>query len=359
LIAPLGIPTMRGLVAEHCCASNFRRHKCISIKTIVIIFFVVVTSVWLYRIYRYFSDSDYKNATVQKTIAITESQTATYRKIFTYSLYTLAIFVAAFCVTAVIFIRWRKIRVFISYNLENEEVARSLCERLNKHPVEVLFLPYSELGHDTIIEQVQGMIKKSDAVIAIPGNRDTQNFTDAEIFAASALQKPIIILVLEQEQRLPNTAYTGYPHFRWSAEVANQKFNPIRYFLAVTFRHFRTFPSIIRRGFNFLSSFAFTVLIIAIVMRGLLDLLEIFSWEMHLGLMPYFLAIVLSMLIIALFLAFIFLMIGQHRLAVVARQSQIGGNLTYEQLYEIFYNDGHAGHALLNQLVKESLKKRY
>lgn len=319
---------------------------------------VIVAIIGLYRSIQYFSDKDYEKKFDEKIESIYESQTDTYKTIFKYSIFTLLVFAGTFVIIAVTFTRWRKIRVFLSYNIENEEIAQKIKKAINNYPIEAYYLPYSNLNHNEIIQKVTQMIKKSHAVIAIPGNRTESNFTDAEIMTASTLKKPIIMLVLNEEQKLPNTAYTGYPHFRYSYNNVSLR-DPISYFLMNTFRHFNILGSIINRGLIFLRDFSWIILGIAIILAYCIEILGVFGTFISLKLFPYYLGIMVVIIFIGLFSYLIFMILQQYRLARIANQSQQTGDLTYDELYSIFKYDKSRGNDVLNSLVKESLKKRH
>lgn len=328
-------------------------------KFVFYIFLIISIIVGVYRCSKYFNDDEYREDFSKKTESIYKSKVTTYKNIFKYVEYTFLVFLGTFVFITISFTRWKKIRVFISYNVENEKCAERIKNIINRYSIKADYLPYSNLDHNEIISKVSKMIKKSDAVVTIPGNRSESNFTDAEILAASTLQKTIVILVLNEKQRLPNTAYTGYPHFYYSSNSSMLSFNPLSYFLMVTFRHVKTIRAIVSRGIDFLKHSLIISGAILIVLMIILEVLKIFSAFISLKLSTYFFGIILFFLLTILFLYLIILISQQYKLTKIVNQSQISGDLTYNQLYSIFKNDKLRGNAVLNSLVKEALKKRY
>ncbi|MEP4534093.1 MAG: TIR domain-containing protein [Cyclobacteriaceae bacterium] len=322
------------------------------------IFLFVSMVVGIYRTVRYFVDDDYNEETTIRSEEAFSNTTSTFSTIFQYSLYGLAAAGSLAILMALIFTRWRPIRVFISYNFENEDFAKEIQEAIDGFPIKAYYLPYSDMEHNEVIQKISKMMKKSDAVVTIPGNRSESNFTDAEIMTASTLGKPIVILMLDEEQRLPNTAYTGYPHLRYSMDLINQINNPLRYFLTVTFRHFKSIWAIMRRGFLMLRNVLIGCAVIAFLLSILMSVLKVFNPLLPIMIMPYVLGIILAIALIGVFVFLIQMIIEQYRLARIARQNQISGDLTYDQLHAIFKNDQVGGSLVLNSLVKGYLQRR-
>lgn len=318
---------------------------------VLFILFVVAIILGVRRCSKYRNDEQYKTEFIKKAETTTKSSIATFKKVLRYATYPLILFAASFVIILVIFTRWSKIKIFISYNVENEDVALEMHKYFNRSQFKASYLPYSDLSHDEIIFKVTKMIEKSHAVIAVPGNRESVNFTDSEIMAATVLKRPIIMYVLNQEQRLPNTAYTGYPHF--------DHFLAIDYFLSITFRHYKTLDSVILRGWSFLKNILLIVLVVLVLASVLFSIVKIFAPTLPFLLMPYVLGIILIVILIGLFLYLIFTIFEQHRLTKIVKQSQLTGSLTYDELNEIFENDSKRGAVIVNGLVKDSLKKRY
>ena len=118
----------------------------------------------------------------------------------------------------------RRFVVFVSYHHERVDelhVMRSAIERAGLH---VLSVPYrTDADHDLLIDQIQSLVQGSDAVVCLPGNRNS--FLDAEVFAAAYDRKVLLFLVDFPDGSLPNTAQKSYPVLRrrlsaWSCHAA-------------------------------------------------------------------------------------------------------------------------------------------
>lgn len=122
----------------------------------------------------------------------------------------------------------RKSTVFISFQHLRESFAETVDASLNKNSFKVSRVPYEPLArHQDIVTTIGCAIRKTDAVVCIPGSTDT--FVDSEIFLAQGVYKPIIFL-LGRKGTLPNTADKRYPVFHLEA-LQNAKFQPLNTFL--------------------------------------------------------------------------------------------------------------------------------
>ena len=106
-----------------------------------------------------------------------------------------------------------KVAVFVSYFHKNAVIAKEVAEALSCRQIRVLHIPFDDYDYDEVISSVRKKVQSCDVVVSVPG--PDRSFVDAEVFAASALRKPIIFIRADQS-RLPDTAYTGYPVLNWS-----------------------------------------------------------------------------------------------------------------------------------------------
>ena len=116
---------------------------------------------------------------------------------------------------------WRRVRVFISFQHDREHQAREVENRLRAEGFQVLRLPFESIAdHTALLTRVRHLLRHCDAVVCLPGAR--ASFVEAEILAASAMNKLIIFVVEADSSRLPNTALYGYPVFRLQKLVVRQ-----------------------------------------------------------------------------------------------------------------------------------------
>jgi hypothetical protein len=107
--------------------------------------------------------------------------------------------------------RWTSIQVLIVYEHKHKDLVALLGKDLSTQKIMPFFIPFVPMEHDVLIENVRRAIKKCTAVIVLPGSQ--KSFVDAEILAASALEKPIIHLKVTDDQKTPDTSFKGYPVF--------------------------------------------------------------------------------------------------------------------------------------------------
>jgi len=112
---------------------------------------------------------------------------------------------------AIIFYKWGKPTIFISYNNENlSEVKQIVSSNLNK-AFTFKYIPFSETDPNDLIARVQKLLKSADIVFVLPSERQQSNFTDAEVLTALQTNKMVFLISLPKQQHLPNTAYSFLP----------------------------------------------------------------------------------------------------------------------------------------------------
>jgi len=140
----------------------------------------------------------------------------------------IVILVAVVCAFQALFGKWRKLRIFISYEHRYKTFVPLLQEELNDRWIQPSFLPFGPADHDTLIEKVRHSIKLSDMLLVLPGSE--RSFVDAEVLAASTLEKPIIILKVTDDQRTPDTGFKGYPIFDVH-QLKKHQYQPLKRFV--------------------------------------------------------------------------------------------------------------------------------
>jgi hypothetical protein len=146
---------------------------------------------------------------------------------FETSRFSVAVLVALAAFAAIISLasaRWTTIRVFVAYQRDVSEMAVALAAALRKYGISAMTcsLP-PNTPHDEVVGAVRQGILHSDTVVVLPGVR--QSFVDAEILAASILNKPVLI-ICERGGRLPDTAYRGYPRLSYEC-ISQREFRPL------------------------------------------------------------------------------------------------------------------------------------
>jgi len=115
-------------------------------------------------------------------------------------------------VLLLLFKQWRRIRVFITFQHDQEIKVRIMQDKLRAQKVNCEFIPFNpEAQHDIVLRQVTSRIQWADLVITVPGTEGS--FVDSEILSAATLRKPLLILSGTHINRTINTAYEGYPRF--------------------------------------------------------------------------------------------------------------------------------------------------
>jgi hypothetical protein len=146
--------------------------------------------------------------------------------------------VIAFFILRIIFSRWGAPRIFISYKHLYESNARELKKAFEAANFRVEFLEFeAEAKHDQVIHQVQQKIRRSNGVVVIP-DAQKSSFVDAEIMAATALRKPVVILRHTDQQKLPDTAYSGFPVFNLD-QLITLKYEPLFQYYLYACNHIR------------------------------------------------------------------------------------------------------------------------
>ncbi len=107
--------------------------------------------------------------------------------------------------------RWRRARIFVSYQHSFEDVASAIAERLKTRGLNPTKLPFVENPeHDSLLDTIRERITRSDLIVCIPGERPS--FVENEVSMAFAMQKPMIFVSTNDYLgRIPNTAKRGYP----------------------------------------------------------------------------------------------------------------------------------------------------
>jgi hypothetical protein len=125
----------------------------------------------------------------------------------------LLIFLQAGCHLAISGFKGGRARIFISYEHNQESIARDLATSMLRASVTATVLPFvRNPDHDDLLDEIKTAISRSDVVVCLPGGHPS--FVENEVSMAFALNKPLLfVLRADHHARLPNTAKKGYPLF--------------------------------------------------------------------------------------------------------------------------------------------------
>ena len=255
--------------------------------------------------------------------------------------------------------RWTLV-VFVTFHHGRKAWLDKIVQCLETSRIQVLYLRFEPREHDSVLQEVARNLRQCDLVISIPG--DEKSFVDAEILAATSLQKPVIFIKDPTLQDLPDTALSGYPVF--SAECLEQRqWVPLVRFCQYAGRHWReTYRAIQRTAVECQETFAWISagLFVPLFLGDLLE--PIFIWffgagrvarvEMYLKDLP------LAVLFLVIALVRIILTISRQKSALRAvRQTLLSGDLTFPIL-EASLGTLKADRAVVDCLLKQPLQPR-
>jgi uncharacterized protein len=135
--------------------------------------------------------------------------TGAYGRGVMYSIAIILLIISAYLIMNIG--RWRRARIFVSYQHMFEDVALAIAEKLKARQINPIKLPFLDNPeHNALIDTVRERISRSDLVVCIPGEKPS--FVENEVAMAFALQKPMIFVSTNDYlSRIPNTAKRGYP----------------------------------------------------------------------------------------------------------------------------------------------------
>lgn len=249
---------------------------------------------------------------------------------------------------------WRKhrtVRVFISYQAGLQDKAQQVEALLKQHKLKVNIVPFDEQArHDEVLERVRTQLKGADAMVVIP-HHEHPSFVNAEIWGAVILGLPVVFLKYQQEQRLPDTGFSGFPVFRYD-KVVREKGKPLADYFFFACHHRRDYRHVF---FNHLSDFWQSLREVASETAGALSLgsLLLFAaafaaawYNVNIPRANAILYFAMAILLIAsagwMFLVLLGIclnFVNVRKKADIARQRVVTGEATFESLQELL-----AGH---------------
>lgn len=268
--------------------------------------------------------------------------------------------VALFVGIQTLFSRWRRIRVFISYQHGNKALVDELTNTLDSSLLEVKFVPFEPADHDRLIATVGNGIRNADFIVVLPGHE--QSFVDGEILAAYVLRRPIVFLHHDANQTTPNTALRGYPVFKLS-ELRRNGFRSLARFITHIANSWRDkMRNFSRVSAGFGARFARVAFIyicgVGIIIDSIGDILIVIDIQLasRFGLFVWWAIAAVASLI--LHYSYVTIVVERFRAMRVARQTIPTGDLSFEILSRGL-DHTEEDRLILSSLEKEPLKLRH
>ena len=189
---------------------------------------------------------------------------------------SVAVLLAAVLVPPLLARVWRpRVRVFVSFHRSRERDAQTLQLAMEAAGITVLRMPYSaDATHQEVVGTPIEGIRACHLFVGLPGPR--ASFVDHEVYAATALEKPMAFVVSERAGRLPDSADKRYPVFRLEALRAQGHAQMVQ-FLRHVASDFRSTVLVVRDA---LRHPAVSVPMVWLVMVGVLAVLGLFGFSL-------------------------------------------------------------------------------
>jgi hypothetical protein len=225
--------------------------------------------------------------------------------------------------------RWRRIRVFISFQHEREKEATEAAKALSQHSIKPFLLAFEKREHDAVLKTVRRELKTCDILVAFPGPE--QSFVDGEILTVSTQGKPVLI-IRHESRTLPATAFRGYPVFH-PEKLSSAHYTPLARFILYVSGHWRDALHNTHRAmagsWKALAAMGAVAILFPIVATMVLNILSVFNSRIAIH-MQVWLGIFVSGVatLIISFSAALF-QFSKFRAMRVARQKALTPGLTY------------------------------
>lgn len=162
-------------------------------------------------------DADAQRAVGQTWLAV--SQAVQPHRVMSVGLVaaSVAVVLAAVLLPPVVALLVRpRARVFISFHHGREADAQALQQAMEHAGIATSRMPYSaDARHQEVVGTPIDGIRRCHLFVCLPGT--AASFVDHEVYAATAVEKPIAFVVSEQSGTLPDSADKRYPVFRLEA----------------------------------------------------------------------------------------------------------------------------------------------
>lgn len=285
----------------------------------------------------------------------------TQLKIGALGLGAFAALVTAFLLLQLSLSRWRRIRIFVSYQHTHLPLAEAAVAALLRLGLEPTYVPYRTTAeHDGVIAEARDKLRRSDAMIVFPGL--DKSFVDAEVLSATSLCKVVMLVKIGDADTLPDTALRGYPVFELRALQCTD-FRPIKGYLDFVCNSWRgTLETFVRAAQEFLAQFfTFCGLYIvvgrivqdaanALIFMGRADLAGTAGGLWYVGLA--------AVSVVILTYTYLGAVTGRLRSSRIARQSIVTGHFTYRELSKAL-GRRRADQDILAAMQKEALAARH
>lgn len=142
--------------------------------------------------------------------------------------------------------KWRNPEVFISYKntetgskTDTTSIALAIKQALEQNRFTVHFFNYDKSAkHDLVNNEIQQLLRKSDAMVVIPDPYHP-SYVDTEIQCAAYAEKPVFLIRHVKDQKLPNTANSGHLVLSWN-QLKQQHCQPLVYLLQYVHKNWHT-----------------------------------------------------------------------------------------------------------------------
>lgn len=293
-------------------------------------------------------------------------ETTTVNRMMWHILGVTAVYPAAIVVVIIIVFlqsisrRWRRIRVFISYQHRHAELVESLARTISNRWIEVTFEPFESRAHDELITRVRMRIDWVDIVLVVPGL--DASFVDAEILAASAARKPILVIHHTPDQTTPNTAFRGYPIVSLDS-LEREGFEPLRRLITLVGASARDAPRNVHRTIaRFVKTWSVEFVILMVTFWAIFQLVWwivlLIAPDVGIGIFLVVLWLVGGSIALGLAQSFIRVIFTRAKLVRLVQQRTATGELTFDLIKNIL-GEVPSDQAILRVLTPQTLPLRY
>lgn len=254
----------------------------------------------------------------------------------------------------------RSVRVFISFQNAYEPIANEIERALARPYLKVIRLPFDpSRGHDDVIEESHDGVRRSDAVVVVPGPEPS--WMANELGFAVGLRKPIVVIKHLENQKLSDSLYAGYPTFDWKC-LQGTRAEPLARFLAFSTNSridiLRTYTRIVWSFIDRVFSFAAVIYGVGVAVDGVVKVAAWFSFAVSVEIWVAFMRLYVIASFIGFMVVFARGVTNKWRGIRIARQKIKTQDATYDELSAIF-RDSDDDTAMLKALEREPLRPRH
>lgn len=244
--------------------------------------------------------------------------------------------------------KWRNPKVFISYKntdtdskTDTTSIALAVKKVLEQKGFGISFFNYNKnSGHDVVNNEIQRMLRRSDAMVVIPDPYHP-SYVDTEIQCAAYAEKPVFLIRHVKDQKLPNTANSGHPVLSWD-QLKKQQYQPLVHLLQYVHKNWHTRLFIPGKPFLFfLESVTGIIEGIQTYALAFVGFIAAVFLLVYFDVPPALVLIILQIIVTGIGVAAAFITLDkifEHtHLQKVTRQSVLGSGKTYELFKEAHF----------------------